>query len=150
VIRIARAVALLGVCALACYGLAYWLTYEPAPRIRVLWRPEITPARRVALERRYRLVNPRELLPEGSLAYDLLDTSASNVEAMVEDPAIADTHDIERHTHVVRFETDYGNEWMWIADRTPGLRNRAVRRWILTGLILVSAAGLATAFSRSA
>ena len=128
---------------LALYGLAYWLTYEPAPRIRVLWRESVTAERRAALERKYRLLHPRDRLVEGSVAYDLLDTSRSNVKALVEDPAVADTNDIEQHTYIVRFEADYGSEWMWIADRTPGLRDERVRTFVVVAFLVMAMTGLA-------
>lgn len=131
-----RWIGVAGVVGLAALGITYWLTYEPAPRVRVLWRGDVVGERRAALERRYLLVNPRDRLPSGSLAYDLLDTSTSNIRAIVNDPAIVDTNDIERHTFVVPFDVEYGREWMWQAHRTPGLQNEPVR----TALILVLAA----------
>lgn len=126
---------------LALLGLAYWLTYEPAPRIRVLWRETLTPQQRDALEQRYLLMNGRDRLAEGSVAYDLLDTSPSNIKALVDDPAIADTNNIERHTYVVPFDTDYGGEWMWIAHRTPGLREARVRGSLIAVLAVMAVGG---------
>ena len=66
-------------------------------------------------------------LAGGSLAYDLLDTSPSNIKALVENPLIRDTNDIERNTFVVPFDVEYGDEWMWIAHRLSGLRDAQVR-----------------------
>jgi hypothetical protein len=114
----------------------YWFTYEPAPRVRILWRPDVTAEQRAALERRYLLLDPRDLLPEGSLAYDLLDTSPANLRAIVADPAISDTNDIERNTLAVPFDVEYGGKWMWLAHRLPGLR----KTWVRTAVILALAA----------
>jgi hypothetical protein len=133
----------IGIGGLCVLGIAYWLTYEPAPRIRVLWRPGVTQEQQAALERRYLLVNGRDRLPEGSVAYDLLDISTRNVKAIVDDPAIVDTNDIERHTYVIPFETQYGDGWMWMAHRIPRLRESTFRRAVIGALALMALAGLA-------
>lgn len=123
----------IGIAGLALLGAAYWLTHEPAPRVRILWRPDLAPQQQAALEEQYLLLNGRDRLPEGSIAYDLLDTSLTNIKALVEDPGVLDTNDIERNTFVVPFDIDYGGKWMWIAHRTPGLRDA----WTRTALFVV-------------
>ena len=128
----ATVVGLGGLGALAC---AYWFTYEPAPGVRVSWRPGTTVAQQEALERKYMLSNRRAPM-SGSLAYDLLDTTHDNIEALLKDPAVVDTNDIDDEWARVRLGTDYGDEWLWVADRTPLLRDRRVR-W---GLVLTLAA----------
>jgi hypothetical protein len=135
----------IGIAGLALLGLAYWLTYEPAPRIRILWRDGVTPQQRTTTERKYLLLNGRDPLENGSLAYDLLDTSRSNIKALVEDPAIADTSDVDRDTYIVPFITDYGNEWMWIADRTPGLRHAGIRTSVIVALLVLVVGGFVAA-----
>jgi hypothetical protein len=137
----ARCVGLLGLTGLTLLGSAYWLTYEPAPRIRVLWREGIPPLQRATLERKYLLVNGRDAIAEGSLAYDLLDTRLSNIKALVDDPAVEDTNDIERHTYVIPFDVEYGIAWMWIAHRTPLLRDARVRRVVVAALTMMALAG---------
>jgi hypothetical protein len=131
----------LGLCGLAGLVLlagAYAATLERAPRIRVLWRDGVTAPQQAALEATYLLRNPRDRLPEGSLAYDLLDTSGTNIRRLVDDPAVADTNDIDRHAYVVEPGTDRGGEWTWVAYRVPGLRVAWVR-WTLI-LLLATAA----------
>ena len=120
--RLRRWTGAAGAAGLAALALAYWLTIEPAPRVRVLWRDDVRPPQQVTLEQKYLLVNGRDRMASGSVAYDLLDTSSRNIQALVEDPAISDTNDIDRSTFVVRFDVEYGERWMWIAHRTPGLR----------------------------
>jgi len=138
----ARWIGVTGVAGLAVLGIAYWLTHEPAPRVRVLRADDVTPERQAALERKYLLSNGRDRLPEGSLAYDLLDTSPSNVQALVKDPAIADTNDIERNTFTVPFDVEYGGEWMWLAHRTPGLRDARGRAALIFTLAAMAVIGL--------
>jgi hypothetical protein len=136
---------LIGSTGLALLGLAYQLSHEPAPRVRVLWRQGVTPDQRAALESKFLLRNPREPFAEGSLAYDLLDTSRSNLRAMVEEPLIADTDDIDRNDYVVNFETEYGGEWMWVAHRLPVLRYpwpRAVVVVVLVAMVVVGLNGV--------
>lgn len=121
---------------------AYWLTVEPAPRIRVLWRDGITAQQQAALEVQYQLLNGRDRLPEGSLAYDLLDTSRSNIRRLVDDPAVADTNDIDRDAYVVEPDTDRGGERTWLAYRVPGLREAWSRRAVTLVLAIAAVAGL--------
>ena len=138
-----RTFGIIGAAGLILLGVAYWLTVEPAPRVRVLWRPDVTPDQQARLAEKYRLVNGRERLPEGSLAYDLLDTSHANIRAIVSEPAIVDTNDIERHTFVVRFDADYGGEWMWIVHRAPVLRDDLARAAFIAVLLIMAVGGLA-------
>lgn len=135
----------LGVCGLTGLVLlpaAYWATLEPAPRIRILWRAGISAEQQATLEARYLLRNGRDLLPEGSLAYDLLDTSRANIRRLVEDPAVADTNDIDRHTYVVEPDTDRGGAWTWMAYRVPGLRAASARGALILLLTIAALAGL--------
>ena len=138
-----------GALGLAAFGVAYWLTYEPAPRVRVLWREGLPAAQRAALERKYLLLNGRDPMSGGSLAYDLLDTSVPNLRALVAEPAIADTNDIDRNTLAVPFDVDYGGEWMWIAHRTPGLRDATARAGLIVLLLSVAVFGLAPDAARA-
>jgi hypothetical protein len=141
-VRVRRWIGAIGAMGLTLLGAAYWLTCEPAPRIRVLWRPEVIQEQRAALERKYLLLNGRDQLPEGSIAYDLLDTSRANLQAIVNDPSILDTNDIERNSLIVPFDVEYGSEWMWLADRIPGLRNVQLRAAIVIALAAMVIGGL--------
>lgn len=131
-----------GLAGLALLAAAYWATLEPAPRIRVLWREGIAAGQQSALEARYLLRNGRDRLPEGSVAYDLLDTSRANIERLVEDPAVADTNDIDRNAYVVEPETDRGDEWTWVAYRVPVLRAAWPRLALILIFAIAAAAGL--------
>ena len=140
--RVSAWLACIGTGGLLMLGAAYVLTYEPAPSVRVLWRAGLPAAERETLERKYLLLNGRDPLPGGSIAYDLLDTSQRNVRGLVNDPAIVDTNDIERHSFTIPFETDYGSEWMWVAHRIPGLRDAGVRRIVVAALTAMVLGGL--------
>jgi len=137
-----RRVGLSGLAGLALLAAAYWVTREPAPRIRVLWRDGTTIQQQAALEASYFLLNARDRLPEGSLAYDLLDASRSNIRRLVEDPAVADTNDIDRHLYVVEPDTDRGDERTWVAYRVPGLRGAWSRRAVILLLAIAALVGL--------
>ena len=134
----------IGLVGLASLAAAYWFTYEPAPGVRVTWGADVSPARQEALERRYMLSNRRAPHPEQprSLAYDLLDTSHSNIEALLKDPGIVDTNDIDDQWATVRFGTAYGEQWMWVAHRTPLLRYTGIRWTLIAALTAMVLAGL--------
>lgn len=127
--------------ALAGLALAYFLTYQPAPIVHVTWAPSVTESQQARLERRYLLLNRRDP-QERSYVYDLLDTSRRNVEALVQDPDVMDTHNIDRQRFEVPFEIGYGEEWMWVAHRTPGLRNREVRWSLIVALATIAVVGI--------
>ena len=99
---------------------AYYLTYEPAPEIRILWRAGLDPERREDLERRFLLVNATPF--EDRLTYDLLDTSRDNVEALVRERDIQDTDRVDRVGFTIPPDIPYGSSWMWAAHRLPVLR----------------------------
>jgi hypothetical protein len=137
-----RVLAIIGITGLASLAAAYWMTCEPAPSIRVSWRDGLSSSRQAELETKYLLSNGRA--PHGrSIAYDLLDTRQTNVKAIVLDPDVAGTGDIDRDVYEVPFDTAYGDRWMWVAHRTPLLRNARIRWTLIITLAMMATAGLA-------
>lgn len=137
-----RCLGIAGLTGLAMLALAYGATSEPAPRIRVLWREGVTAEQQAALERDHFLLNGRDRMGEGSVAYDLLDTSRSNIRRLIEDPRVADTNDLDRDTFTVSDGTDSGNERTWVAYRIPGLREASSRRAVILILAICAITGL--------
>ena len=143
-LRICAAVGLGGLLAL---GLAYVLTNGPAPGIRVRWRDDLSAERQGELERKYLLANGRAPMDDAprSLAYDLIDTSRWNIRALVQDPDVADTNDLDRNEFRVRPNTQPGERSTWLARWIPLLRYVGVL-WAVVGALLaiglVGAAGL--------
>ena len=138
----ARVLVIVGVVGLVSMRVAYDLTYEPAPAVRVEWRKGIADWRRKWFEIEYRLEDPQA--PHGmSYAYVLFDTRPSNIRALVTNRWVAGTGDIDRTKFEVPWVTwQETSEFTWIADRIPLLRYRTIR-WavisIFLGMILVGA-----------
>lgn len=88
------------------------------------------------------MLSNRRAPMNGSLAYDLLDTTHANIEALLKDPAVVDTNDIDDEWARVRLGTAYGDEWMWVADRTPLLRDVRIRWTLLATLAVTAVLGL--------
>jgi hypothetical protein len=128
-------------CMLVALGTAYYFTYEPAPRIAVRWPPGIDAARRHQLERRFLLVNPAA--DRDRTEYDLLDTSRTNIEALVREPDVADTDRVGRERFTVPLDVPYGTSWMWVAHRTPVLRTPGVVGGLAGACVLALVAGIA-------
>ena len=63
--------------------------------MHVRWAPDVDEATRQGAERRYSLSHG-ELLEGRTWGYTLSDLSAANVRALVSDPAVEDTQDIDR------------------------------------------------------
>ena len=88
------------------------------------------------------MLSNRRAPTSGSLAYDLLDTTHANIEALLKDPAVVDTNDIDDEWARVRLGTAYDDEWMWVADRTPLLRDVRIRWTLLATLAVTALLGL--------
>ena len=115
-----RVMGILAGCVLVALGIAYYFTFEPAPRVAIRWRDGLAPERRQALERRFLLVNPAA--DRDRLEYDLLDTSRANIQALVAERDVADTDRVSREGFTVPLDAPYGTSWMWLVHRTPVLR----------------------------
>jgi hypothetical protein len=110
---------------LTALGAAYFFTCEPSLAVRIRWRADVDDPRRAALERRFLLVNARAQ-ERGTFRYDLLDTSQSNLKAILDNPLVEDTTDIDRVSLSLPADYPYGSSWRWIAHRTPLLRTPGV------------------------
>jgi hypothetical protein len=76
--------------------------------MNVRWASQVGDAERTELERRFSLSNGE--LREGTTRhYELLDSSRSNIAAIVEHPAIADTSNIDRDARRLKPEDDQTN-----------------------------------------
>jgi hypothetical protein len=76
---------------------ARWEAGSPGALVHVRWQAAVGPDARHALEAQFRLADGEHL--EGSTwRYDLLDPSSGNIRALVRDPAVADTHHLDRTT----------------------------------------------------
>jgi ABC-type multidrug transport system fused ATPase/permease subunit len=107
--------------AVAAYG-TLQTTLDPKPAaIHVRWAPGVTDSIRTASEQRYRLSHG-EPLPGRTWAYTLIDTSQANIAALIGDPVVEDTADIERKTFRVTRAS------------TRGPYPPAPRAWISAGL----------------
>ena len=72
------------------------LTFGDRPvRIHVRWAPTIDDAARLQLEQRYRLARP-EPLGDRTFRYALTDLARDTISNLVRDPAVEDTHEIDR------------------------------------------------------
>lgn len=123
---------------LIALGVAYLLTYEPSVRVGVRWRDDVTVAQRANLERQFRLVN--RVSEEGHDRYDLLDTRPDNIEALMNDPAVEDTESLNP---VLPPDISYGESWMWVAHRIPGLRAPGVAEALVMTCLVIVAGGAA-------
>jgi hypothetical protein len=93
------------VCGAAAAGLLAAIIPARYAPINVRWRPEITTAQRTALEQRFDLANGHQT--EGTTwAYDLGDSSFSNIRALVRESAVDDTAHINRRLFRPEFAFD--------------------------------------------
>jgi hypothetical protein len=88
------ALALLLFCLAAPFA-ARILAGPPGGRVHVRWQASVDTATRQRLEAQYRLAD-REQLDDHTWRYDLIDPRTDTIRAIVNDPAVADTHDINR------------------------------------------------------
>jgi len=103
----------------ALFSLTLRATYgQRSAYINVRWAPSVDEATRHSVEQRYSL-EPVEFREQRTWAYYLNDVSRNNIRALVRDPAVEDTHHIDR----ARFrlsDAERGNyrtdKPAWIAD----------------------------------
>ena len=138
--RRARVVTVVAVLLLAALGVAYSLTVEPSVRIGIWWRDGVTVEQRAKLERRFRLVNG---VRSGThFRYDLSDTRRENIESLVKEPDAEDTESVSRTSFVAPPDIEYGQSWMWIAHRIPGLRAPGVVEALAMTCLVMLGAGV--------
>ncbi len=140
----ARWVGILALIPLLGLGLAYLLTAAVAPRIAVRWDDDLTVQRQAELESTYLLVDgvaPSPSLPR-SLTYTLLDTGSQNIEALVNDPDVADTHFIDRERYIVTSDAERSGRGTWAAYRVSWLRPAIVRWTLILALAVTAVFGL--------
>ena len=95
-----------------------------APRVHVRWVNDISDADRTTLERRFALVDG--LRRDGATwEYDLTEPSPTAVRTLIVEPAIVDTHYIDRESGVVAADAPLG---------TTRLTGRRVSGWIHSSL----------------
>jgi hypothetical protein len=93
------AFALLLFCIAAPFA-ARLLAGPPGGRVHVRWQASVDTATRQRLEAQYRLADP-EQLDDRTWRYDLIDPRTDAIRAIVNDPAVADTHDINRSSYAL-------------------------------------------------
>jgi hypothetical protein len=136
--RASRIAGLIAATVLVAVAGAYYVTYERAPAVSIRWREGVTPERRAALERTFRLARARE--PEGrTIIYDVLDIRSSNITALLDQPEVEDTGYIDRRTNNVPANAPFGRGGLWIGTRLPVLRIYGVVPVILVVSVVVLA-----------
>lgn len=117
-------------------------TLQPSPAgVRVRWAPQADAIARQAAEQRYHLFEGREA--DGrTWSYLLKDTSYDNVRALVGDPSVEDTADIDRAAFRVSRESTRDRPPQSLRPRRTAMLRVAV---ILAGLLGVAAVSLGLA-----
>ena len=93
---------------------------DPARFINVRWHADVTDAERLQLEAQFLLRGERR--EDRTFGYDLLDDSRANIQALVEHPAVEDTHHIDRGTFALAASAEFGESrtgvaWRWGVER---------------------------------
>ena len=89
-------------------------TLSIAPSIHVRWISGLPDEERHRLEDRFQLVNP-EHRSDDVWAYDLLDSRTEAIRALVQHPAVRDTHELDRERFTVSVAAQPGDasRWLW-------------------------------------
>ena len=104
-VRVAAKLVLLA----AIAGVAVASIPRPPVPLNIRWAPHVSDAERTELERQFTLSNGE--LREGTTRhYLLLDSSRSNIAAIVQSPAVADTSNIDRDARRLQPEFDQTNQ----------------------------------------
>ena len=97
------------------------LIWPDAPvQIHVRWKPELTDAQRIELERRFRLTDGE--YSEGTTwAYQLADSSTSNIRAIVQHERVDDTEHLNRVRYRPEFAQDRSRQILAYSVATGGM-----------------------------
>ena len=90
----------LGVLAITLPLGARGLYGPPGALVNIRWQPSVDAAERQRLETEWQLVDGHEVSPS-TWSYELTAPSEGRLRAIVEHPAIADTHHIDRHRYTL-------------------------------------------------
>jgi hypothetical protein len=92
---------------------------ERAAYVHVRWKPRVEAAARARVERAHALM-PVEFKEQRTWLYLLTDVSRGNIRQLIADPAIEDTHYINRQRATIAWSADRGDyaasRPMWIAE----------------------------------
>lgn len=144
--RCIRIIAIISLAVLAAVGVANVLVSPPvAPRVNVRWADGVTDEERVRLESRLQLLAGERR--EGTTwAYDLGNPSWLAVRALIGEPAVADTHYINRRFGMVSADAPRGTTPL-TGGALSAWRDSTAARWIArvaVWLLVVSTLWLVT------
>ena len=108
--------------------------------IHVRWQSSVDAATRSNLEARLHL-RDGERLDADTWRYDLIDTDAENVRAIVDDANVADTHDLDRSTYRLSASAVRTDRRQRFGD--AGIAIVTVADWLALGLLAMTAVVLA-------
>ena len=94
----------LGLLAIVLPLAARGLYGAPGAAVNIRWQSSVDAVERQRLETEWQLIDGQEVSPF-TWRYDLTAPSEGRIRAIVEHPAVADTHDIDRERHTVAPET---------------------------------------------
>ena len=142
--------------------LALWPDHAPTPRIaavNVRWTAGLPDTRREALERQFGLTNGERTSSHSEAVnvwgYRLNDLSTENVKALVTNPDVVDTNDIDRTAFTVPLQAPRGDHQFLGVEYAAWLQYPAMPLLLLTALLawvvaIIVPAALATAGGRQA
>jgi hypothetical protein len=102
-----------------CYG-TLRLTYgERAAFIHVRWAANVDPATQEQIERTHSLLR-QEFREQRTWTYFMTDVTSENIRSLVQNPAVEDTHHIDRRAFSIASTSERGDystdRPIWIAD----------------------------------
>ena len=139
--RLAIVIVSTSACLLAALLFIRGLTSAPAPNIEVRWDASVSESARERLERRFQLMN-RGATGDATWSYDLVDTSASNITAMLAEPGVAATTFLNGRTFSVSPDAPQGIARTWVGDRIPVINRPGVMQTVGVILVALIAVGL--------
>jgi hypothetical protein len=134
--RQVRRLAVAGLVLSAGLGGVRAVSPDTAPRVRVRWDMNVSNEQRTNLERQFRLL-ASEHVEETTWAYDLADPSPAAVMALVQHPAVADTHAIDRSTGTIDGDAPRGTVRLGSYPLGEWVESRAAT-WVLVWSVWTS------------
>lgn len=136
--RVGRCVLFAPLAVLLLWLAAGAILSTPATDVHVRWAPGVTPAQREQLEHKFLLSVPQDLGTR-TWAYVMLDVSRSNINGLIDHPAVEDTAGLDRQKRVSLSPSRQATSWLRVI---PWIRHPKVAQDATWALLMLSVPAL--------
>ena len=125
-----------GQCVLVALGLTWAIFERPAPVVSVRWNDDVSVEERQRLEEQFFLESGEQ--SDAAWRYQLGWPARSNIAAIVRNPRVNDTHNLDRSNLQLSADVSFGPSRVWWAGPFKGARGRSQFRYLVLVIAVVT------------